>query len=246
MALISGPTTPTRGSSRHIGIAIVTAMTKPSWQVIFSWIDGDGIELLRQDLVVALRPLESGEHSVEIQLRFLPGKQQHSTTLEQTNFGFLAVRVRKSLSAYFGGGRLTGDAGVSGEPSLHEKTSRWMDYSGPVPRGVGTERTFSEEGITYFDHPKNLSFPTFWHVRNDGWMGASPGMKTPIEVTEQSPLVLRYLLHAHQGPLDVQRAEIIAKRFYERPGFRIRKPNPDERHRQFEVERKGFQPKGSR
>ena len=203
-----------------------------------SWQDGDGTELMQQDVVVALRPEGIKEHALEFQLTFRPGKGRASVRLEQTNFGVLAVRVRKSLSAYFGGGRLTGDGDATGEPNLHEQRSRWMDYSGPVPVGSGAGRKVVEEGITYFDHPDNPSYPTFWHVRDDGWMGASPGMKTTIEITSEQPFTLRYLLHAHTGPLDQQRAEKIATAFAGRGGFVIRKAQKGEPHRQYEVERK--------
>ncbi len=205
------------------------------------WIDGEGIERMQQDVVVALMGIdndaESAEHAVEFQLAFRPGEGRDKVTLEQTNFGFLAVRVAASLSAYFGAGRLTNDAGVQGEPSLHEKQSRWMDYSGPIAVPVPEGRKLVEEGITYFDHPSNPGFPTHWHVRQDGWMGASPGMKSAIEVTNENPLVLRYLLYAHSGSADLGRAETVHHAFANRPGFRIRKPNQDEPHRQYEVER---------
>ncbi|MDV6032599.1 MAG: hypothetical protein F9B45_21440 [Phycisphaera sp. RhM] len=205
------------------------------------WIDGEGVERMQQDVVVALMGInndaETAEHAVEFHLTFRPGEGRDKVTLEQTNFGFLAVRVAASLSAYFGGGRLTNDANDQGEPSLHEKRSRWMDYSGPIAVPVPEGRKLVEEGITYFDHPSNPGFPTHWHVRQDGWMGASPGMKTAIEVTHEHPLVLRYLLYAHSGSVDLERGETVHHAFASRPGFRIRKPNQDEPHRQYEVER---------
>src|SRR5262249_30477273 len=64
------------------------------------WADGhDPKELLEQDLVAAVRPGPGGETFVELQATFRPT----AATLEfgQTNFGFLAVRVAKNLSAYF-------------------------------------------------------------------------------------------------------------------------------------------------
>jgi hypothetical protein len=38
---------------------------------------------------------------------------------------------------------------------------------------VKDKRVAVTEGITYFDHAKNPSYPSHWHVREDGWMGAS-------------------------------------------------------------------------
>lgn len=206
-----------------------------------SWIDGDGVERMKQDVVVALMPIESEtgplEHAVEFQLTFRPGQGREKVTLEQTNFGILAVRVAASISAYFGGGRLTNDDAVESEKRLHEKRSRWMDYSGPVAVPIENGRKVIEEGITFYDHPGNLSYPTYWHVRKDGWMGAAPGMNTDIEITNERPFILRYLMHCHSGPLDLKRAEAIHGSFKDRPGFRIRKPNNGESHRHYEVER---------
>ncbi|QEF97243.1 hypothetical protein Mal15_12820 [Stieleria maiorica] len=205
------------------------------------WIDQEGVERMQQDVVVALLPIEgeqhAGEHAIEFQLTFRPGEGRQKVTLEQTNFGVLAVRVAASISAYFGGGRLTNDAGLQGEPKLHEQRSRWMDYSGPIAVPGSQGRTIVEEGITYFDHPNNPGYPTHWHVRQDGWMGAAPGMKTAIDVSDESPLVLRYLLYAHSGPAELERAEQVQEAFMKRPGFRVRAPGKDEPHRQYEVER---------
>src|SRR5205823_1710087 len=70
----------------------------------------------------------------------------------KTNFGFLAVRVAKNLSAHFGGGTITGSAGDRGEPAIFGKRARWVDYGGPVPNG-------EVEGSTYSDHPFNPGHP---------------------------------------------------------------------------------------
>jgi hypothetical protein len=48
-------------------------------------------------------------------------------------------------------------------------------------------------------------------------------------------LILRYLLHAHHGDLDMDRASDIQKMFTAKPGYRIRTAK-DVPHQQFEVE----------
>jgi hypothetical protein len=98
----------------------------------------------------------------------------------------------------------------------------------PQPSGV-------IEGITYFDHPANPNHPAKWHVREDGWMGASVCMDEPISTSGLHPLTLRYLLHAHGGPIDATRANAIAKEFAQRPGFVVAKATA--RHRQFTARR---------
>jgi hypothetical protein len=179
--------------------------------VLLGWYDGhDPKELLEQEVVAGVRPGSDGETLVELQSTFRPAAE--SLEFGQTNFGFLAVRVAKGLSAYFGGGRITNSAGATGEPAIFGKAARWVDYSGPVPAGVS-------EGITYFDHPANPGHPAHWHVREDGWMGAAACLNGPHITHRKQPLVLRYLLHAHRGSAVPDRADKIAKEFAAMPRY---------------------------
>jgi hypothetical protein len=195
--------------------------------VQLDWLDGhDPQELLEQELVAAVRPGPDGEAFLELQATFRPRAQ--SLELAQTNFGFLAVRVAKNISAHFGGGELTDSEGRRGEPAIFGKAAAWMDYSGPVASG-GTE------GITYFDHPANPHYPTYWHVREDGWMGASLCMQESLIIARAQPLLLRYLLHAHRGDVNPLRANQIAADFAARRGYRVVKSMV--KHRQYQIER---------
>lgn len=210
--------------------------------VQLGWYDGhDPAELVEQELIAILRPGAAGETLLELQSTFRP----RSELLEfgKTNFGFLAVRVAKSISAYFGGGQLTNSEGAVGEPAIFGQPARWMDYSGPVaaaasPRDVATPAgQCVTEGITFFDHPGNseTGAPVHWHVREDGWMGASPGMQGPLMTTRDKPLVVRYLLHAHGGAVDPKRAHATADEFAKRKPYGVRKSSV--KHRSFEIVR---------
>lgn len=195
--------------------------------VALGWYDGhDPKELLEQQLVAAVRPGPEGETFVELQATFRPT----AATLEfgTTNFGFLAVRVARSLSAHFGGGELTSSDGARGEPAIFGKPARWMDYSGPMPRA-------DREGITYFDHPDNPGSPPSWHVREDGWMGAAPCLHDPLTTTRQRPLTFRYLLHAHRGDIDRTRADAIAQAFAASRAYEVVPAKV--KHQQFTIRR---------
>ncbi len=200
------------------------------------WYDGEGKELMEQDVAAALTPMDDGEHALEIQITMRPPTKVESVELGKTNFGFLAVRVAKTVSVHFGGGMLTNSEGQEGEKSIFGKPARWMDYSGPVAVGRGSDRKAIIEGITYFDHPENPRYPTHWHVREDGWMGASFCMHEGLTVTTDKPLTLRYLLHAHSGAYDHAKAQSVHDSFARRPGFQITKAARP--HRQYEVKRK--------
>lgn len=201
--------------------------------VLLDWLDGhDPQPLVEQHLVAVLRPLEYGEFTLELQSTFTPRAER--IEFQQTNFGFLAVRVARSISAVFGGGRLTNSEGAVGEPAIFGQPARWMDYSGPVPATRDGAREAIEEGITYFDHPANPGYPNSWHVRDDGWMACSPCMHTPLTPTREQPLVLRHLLHVHRGPVDADRANTLAESFAADPTYRVvRSTRP---HHHFGVE----------
>lgn len=170
--------------------------------VELGWFDGHNpAPLLRQQLICEVRPTSSpGEFSLELQSTFIP----ESATLEfqKTNFGFLAVRVAKAISAHFGGGVLTNSHGVVGEKAIFGQPARWMDYSGNVGQQADVI-----EGITYLDHPENPGQDTCWHVREDGWMCASPTMNADLMTTREIPVRLRYQLLIHAGPVDRQQVE---------------------------------------
>ncbi len=204
---------------------------------LVGWYDPEGTELVEQELVAALIPGPEGEVFVEFQSTFRPMKD--TVTFGKTNFGFLAVRVAKSLSSHFGGGHLTNSEGMKGEPAIFEQSAHWVDYSGPVPlvKPDGT-RVPVTEGITYFDHPGNPGYPAHWHVREDGWMGAGATMMEPITLTKGGdPLVLRYLLHAHAGEVDPATADAILWDFSTRPGFTVGKATI--KHHKWDAHRTG-------
>lgn len=200
---------------------------------LLGWFDGEGTELMEQELVASLRQREGEEHLLEIQITLRPPAKAEMVELGKTNFGFLAVRVAKSISEYFGNGLLTNSEGQIHEAEIFGKPARWMDYSGPVASGSGANRTTSVEGITYFDHPDNPRHPTKWHVRQDGWMGASFCMDESYTISKDAPLVLRYLLHAHRGVYNPEKAQQVATEFQNRPGFVVQKRTKP--HGQFDV-----------
>lgn len=200
--------------------------------VALKWFDGhDPSALLEQELIAIVRPAEGGETLVELQSTFHP----QATMLEfgQTNFGFLAVRVAKSISTHFGGGTLTSSEGQEQEPAIFGKPARWMDYSGAVLIPGAGKHEETVEGVTYFDHPTNPNHPARWHVREDGWMGASACMEQPILTTREAPLRLRYLLHAHAGPHNPTQAQHIFQQFSTWPRYEAVKST--KKHQQFEL-----------
>ncbi|MCA9027053.1 MAG: PmoA family protein [Planctomycetaceae bacterium] len=202
--------------------------------VKLGWYDGhDTQPLLDQELIAILRPLENDEYTLDLHSTFVPRAEQ--IEFQQTNFGFLAVRMAKSISVHFGDGKITGSEGTTGEADLFGQPSAWIDYSGMVAVTGNSDRSLLTEGITYFDHPRNVSYPSKWHVREDGWMGASACRDQAIITTREDPLRLRYRLHIHHGPADLARAGEISRNWAVEPDYRtVRATEP---HQSLQIER---------
>lgn len=189
--------------------------------VELGWYDGHNPEpLIRQQMIASVSLAEDGGLLLEVQTSL--ASVAESLELGQTNFGLLAVRVAKSISAVFGDGVITGADGTQTESNLFGKPSPWMDYSGSVSPGV-------TEGITYFDHPSNNSFPSKWHVRDDGWMGASICRDGPVMLTRE-PTDWRYLLHAHSGPVNRDTADTLANTFHGLAPLRVQRSDQPHHH----------------
>ncbi len=208
-------------------LAYVDGDDEARMAVRLGWYDGhDPQPLFQQDVVAALRPGDHGELELELQTTLTPTALE--LELGKTNFGLLAVRVAKSLSNVFGGGTLSDSESRRGEPAIFGQRARWVDDSGPVAPDV-------IEGLTYFDHPGNPGYPSHWHVRNDGWFTASLCFAESRLLRQAEPLTLRYLLWAHAGDCDPERANTVAERFTASAAYRVVKSTRP--HHAFEIER---------
>ncbi|MCX8158008.1 MAG: PmoA family protein [Verrucomicrobiae bacterium] len=153
------------------------------------WRSG-GAPLLRERRQITVRYLNRGEWLLLLDMRFEPVAKP--VTLGQTAFGFVGVRMAKTVGVRDGGGLMRNSEGGVNEAGCFRKPARWVDYSGAI---TATAR----EGVTLMDHPANYSHPTPFHVRDDGWMGASPTFLGERVISAENPLELRYGLYVHDG-----------------------------------------------
>ena len=100
--------------------------------------------------------------------------------------------MAKTIGVNDGGGTIRNSEGGIDEAGVLWKAAKWVDYSGPIT-------STATEGITLMDHPRNPNHPTVFHVRNDGWMGASLTFNGPRTIKAGEPLRLRYALYVHAG-----------------------------------------------
>jgi hypothetical protein len=161
-----------------------------------AWQGKDGKTQMIERRRMTAQPLENGEWLLLIDAQFEapPGAP---VTLAPSAFGMCAVRMAKTIGMLDGGGTIRNSEGGVDEAGCFRKPARWVDYAGPIT-------PMASEGITLFDHPQNPHHPVPFHVRNDGWMGASLTFPGELVIQPGQPLRLRYALYVHAGipPLD--------------------------------------------
>ena len=139
---------------------------------------------------MTVQTLPNNEWLLILDLRF--DANQEPVTLGKTPFGLAAVRMAKSIGVNDGGGMIRNSEGGVNETNVLWKRARWVDYSGAIT-------SKAVEGITFLDHPANPNHPTYFHVRNDGWMGASLTFAAARVIETNKPLQLRYGFYVHSG-----------------------------------------------
>ena len=151
--------------------------------------------LLLERRRMTVQTLPQNEWLLILDLRFEAGREP--VTFGKTPFGLAAVRMAKSIGVNDGAGTIRNSEGGVNETNVLWKRARWVDYSGAI-----ASKTI--EGITFLDHPANPNHPTYFHVRNDGWMGASLTFDAPRTVETNQPLQLRYGFYMHSGLPDAK------------------------------------------
>lgn len=169
-----------------------------------AWLDKDRVPQMHELRRTSVKLLPDGEWLLLIDTQFEARKAP--VELKQTAFGMVAVRMAKTIGVNDGGGTIRNSESGVNEAGCFRKPARWCDYSGPILTGVN-------EGIALLDHPSNLHHPVPFHVRDDGWMGASltfPGAHT---IEKDKPLRLRYALYIHRDIAAPEKIEAQWKAF---------------------------------
>ena len=120
----------------------------------------------------------------------------------------LPQMVGLTIGVHDGGGRIRNSEGGVNEKEVFWKRARWVDYCGAIADGV-------LEGVTLFDHPSNPNHPSHFHVRNDGWMGASLTFDAARTIEPDAPLHLCYGLYVHNSMKAENAIEATWKQFVE-------------------------------
>jgi methane monooxygenase PmoA-like len=164
--------------------------------------------LLSERRRTSIQLLENSQYFLLIDVQL---ECQEAVTLGKTPFGLIGVRMAKTIGVADGGGMIRNSGGGVNEAEVLWKAARWVDYSGPISNKA-------VEGIVLMDHPQNPNHPSVFHVRNDGWMGASVTFDAPRVIEPEKPLRLRYGLYVHAGAPAVEELE---KRWKEFAGIKV-------------------------
>ena len=170
-------------------------------QVTFNTIDGDvkfgdtkegGIAAFRVNDQIIERETYSVVDKSGAVLKMFDDKKEADAFVQEDASRKLVVRPK---------GVITNAEGKTGMAECWGKPSPWCDYSGTID-GQGVH------GVTVFDNPSNLRYPTTWHVRDYGLMGANCFGLSYFTNKEQNgdyiiksgeSLTFNYRVYVHRG-----------------------------------------------
>ncbi|HSU65849.1 MAG TPA: PmoA family protein [Tepidisphaeraceae bacterium] len=148
-------------------------------------------DLLHERREVTLYKSTGDARVIDFDLQFTPAGKE-PVTFGKSTFGFMAARVRQSMTVFDGGGEITNSNGDVNESHVHLKHANWIDLAGPIAPGKWG-------GVSILDNPANPNHPTMFHCRNDGWACASFTGEASFTLVPDKPLHLRYRILLHRG-----------------------------------------------
>lgn len=141
---------------------------------------------------------------------------REEVTFDDTKEGMFGIRLPNSMRELAGGGPVIGSEGQEGSRDLWGKTSRWIDYNGPIDGQMF--------GAALMDHPDNPR-ESRYHVRDYGLFTINPfgdeaytrGEKEarPLKLNKGETTRYRYGLWIHGADVDKEQIEQAYQKFVE-------------------------------
>lgn len=223
------------GTIKHTALKnMKSGKGKGSLEVSMDWIMPDGSKIMQQDETLYFR----AANNIRIIDRVITlTAQKEKVVFNDSKEGAIGIRVTRALEEPSTRPEIftdangvptkvpvmdnTGVAGVylSSEGKVGEKEAwgtraKWMTLSGTV-KG-------EDVAIGIFDHPKNPTYPTYWHARGYGLFAANPfGAKeftkgaTTLNYTLQpgQSATFRFRILIHSGKLTKEQTESLYQQF---------------------------------
>ncbi|MBI3421874.1 MAG: PmoA family protein [Acidobacteria bacterium] len=223
------------GTIKHTALKnLKSGKSTASLDVSMDWLMPDGAKIMQEDDQIFFR----AANNIRIVDRVITlTAQKEKVVFNDSKEGALGIRVTRTLEEPTKEPLVftdqngvpttvkaldnTGVAGVylSSEGKVGEKEgwgtrAKWMTLSGTV-KG-------EDVVIGIFDHPKNPTYPTYWHARGYGLFAANPfGAKeftkgaTTLNYTLQpgQSVTLRFRILIHSGKLTKEQTEALYQQF---------------------------------
>ncbi|MGH9880933.1 MAG: DUF6807 family protein, partial [Pyrinomonadaceae bacterium] len=163
------------------------------------WVDGAGSQkpLVRETTVIRVHRASEGRRKIDfdINLLALENDLRIGGSEDDKGYGGFSPRIRLPEDI-----RIVGRNGAVEAQNLSVDAGPWLDFSGSFHAG-------KVSGVAILTHPSVPGFPQRWILRKSKSMQnpVYPG-RTPVLLSREKPLVLRYRLVIHRG--DAQQARI--------------------------------------
>lgn len=183
---------PTERHGRQLAAGAAEQLSGPVYgriEASLRWCSFGGKAQLAERRTITVYATPAGERLVDMECELTAlGRVELGATKEA---GPLGIRVAETMNAD-NGGTIRNAFGSVGEQECWGQRAPWCDYYGRVGA-----RTL---GIAAFDHPDNLDYPTFWHVRDYGLLAANNLYFAGGKLLAKGQTIrYRHRLYLHEG-----------------------------------------------
>jgi hypothetical protein len=144
-------------------ISLVSGPVFGKIHALSNWVDNKGRKILEEERIIKIYNMPPESRIID-HILILRATETEVIFKDTKESGLLSIRVNPEMEGR-NKGLIRNSFGGEGEVECWGKRSFWCDYSGEI-EGIRC-------GISVFDWPYNLRYPTYWHVRDYGLFSAN-------------------------------------------------------------------------